>query len=58
MLRPTDEIAPDGFQFLMLLKGYNPKHLIADEKLMFKCMSELLGHEIDVRRVDFLSEFR
>ncbi|KAG8213559.1 hypothetical protein J3R82DRAFT_10212 [Butyriboletus roseoflavus] len=58
MFRPTDEIAPDGFQFLMSMKDYNPKQLIADEKLMFKCMSELIGHEIRVRKVVVLSEFR
>lgn len=58
MLRPSDEIAPDGFQFLMTLKEYDPKQLIADKKLLFKCMSELLGHEINVRKVVFLSEYR
>lgn len=58
MLRPTDEIAPDGFQFLITLKEYDPKELISDEKLMFKCMSELVGREINVRKVVALSEFR
>lgn len=58
MLRPTDEIAPDGFQFLMTMKDYDPKQLIANEKLMFKCMSELMGREINVRKVIFLSEYR
>ncbi|KAH0827331.1 hypothetical protein J3R83DRAFT_3958 [Lanmaoa asiatica] len=58
MLRPAEEIAPDGFQFLMTLKDYDPKQLIADEKLMFKCMSELMGHEINIRKVVCVSEFR
>lgn len=58
MLRPTNEIAPDGFQFLMILKEYDPKQLIADEQLMIKCMAELIGREIDVRKVIFLSEYR
>lgn len=58
MLRPMDQIAPDGFNFLMTTKDYAPEQLIADEKLMFKCMSELMGHEIKVRKVVVLSEFR
>ena len=58
MLRPTDEIAPDGFQTLMVFKDYEPKQLIADEKLLVKCMSNLLGHEINLRKFVFLSEFR
>jgi transcription antitermination factor NusA-like protein len=58
MLIPTDEIPPDGFQFLMTVKACEPKHLIADEKLMVKCMSELTGQEINIRKVIVLSEFR
>ena len=58
MLRPTDEIAPDGFRILMPLKDYDPKELIADEKLLVKCMSELIGHEINLRKVIVLSEYR
>ena len=58
MLRPTEELLPDGFQFLMTMKGYEPKQLIADEKLMVKCMSELTGQEINIREVVVLSEFR
>ena len=57
-LRPTEEVAPDGYQFLMNLKEYDPKQLISDEKSLFKCMSELIGHEINVRKVVFLSEHR
>jgi transcription antitermination factor NusA-like protein len=58
MLRPTDEILPDGFQFLITMKDYDPKQLIADEKLMVKCMSKLTGQEINIRKVIVLSEFR
>ncbi|KAF8550669.1 hypothetical protein OG21DRAFT_383284 [Imleria badia] len=58
MLRPTDEIAPDGFQFLIATKNYEPKQLLSDEKLMVKCMSELMGCEINIRKAIFLSEFR
>ena len=58
MLRPTNEIAPDGFQFLISSKDYEPKQFIADEKLMLKYMSELIGQEINVRKVVVLSEFR
>ena len=50
--------APDRFQFLMTMKYYEPKQLIADEKLMVKCVSEWMGHEIDIRKVVVLSEFR
>ncbi|KAG9316190.1 hypothetical protein JVU11DRAFT_2214 [Chiua virens] len=58
MLRPTDEVGPDGFQFLLSSKDYDPKQLIADEKLMFKCMSELMGQQVNVRKIVVLSEFR
>ncbi|KAG8213560.1 hypothetical protein J3R82DRAFT_10214 [Butyriboletus roseoflavus] len=58
MLRPSDEIAPDGFQFLMTLKEYDPKQPIADGKLLLKCIAELMGHEIHVRKIVFLSEYR
>lgn len=58
MLRPTDLIAPDGFNFLMTTKDVDPERFITDEKLMFKCMSELIGREIKVRKVVILSEFR
>jgi hypothetical protein len=42
----------------MTMKDYDPKQLIADEKLMVKCMSELTGQEINIRKVVVLSEFR
>lgn len=58
MLRPMDEIAPDGFRVLLTLKGYEPKQFIADEKLFFQCMSKLMGQKIKVRNVVVLSEFR
>ena len=57
-LRPSDEIAPDGFHFVMTMKNYEPKQLLADEKLMVKCMSEMMGHEINIKKAVFLSEFR
>jgi len=58
MLRPTDEIAPDGFQFLISTKDHTPTQLLADEKLMTKCMSDLMGLEISIRKAVILSEFR
>ncbi|KAF8124922.1 FAD binding domain-containing protein [Boletus edulis] len=57
-LRPTDEIAPDGFQFLIAVKDHDPQQLLADQHLMVKCMSALTGHEINIRKVDALSVFR
>ena len=58
MLLPSDEVAPDGFQFLLTSKTHEPKQLLADEKLMVKCMSEAMGHDINIRKSIFLSEFR
>lgn len=58
MLRPTDEVAPDGFQFLMTMKNYTPKQLLGDERLMVKCMSEVIGYDIKIRQADAMSEFR
>ena len=58
MLRPTDEIAPDGFHFLITMKDYEPKQLVADQELMVRCMSELIGREVNLRKVVTCSEFR
>ena len=57
-LRPTNEIAPDGFQFLMTMKGHDPHEVAADEKLLIKHISELVGREVSVRKVPFLSTYR
>lgn len=56
--RPTDDIAHDGFQIVLVFRDYDPKQLIADPKLLFECMSKLIGREIKVHKVIFLSEFR
>jgi hypothetical protein len=58
MLRPTDEVAPDGFQFVLVPKNHDPHEVAADEKLLFKCISELVGRQVNVRKVPFLSTFR
>ena len=58
MLRPTDEISPDGFHFLITMKDYEPKQLVADQELMVQCMSELIGREVNLRKVVTCSEFR
>lgn len=58
MLRPTDDIAPDGFRMLMPVRGYDPKKLIADKELLCKHLSELIGHEVNIREVVVLSEYR
>ncbi|KAG6378333.1 FAD-binding monooxygenase [Boletus reticuloceps] len=57
-LRPTEEIAPDGFQFMITMRNYEPQQLLADQKLMVRCMSELTGHDINVRKAAALSVFR
>lgn len=58
MFLPADELAPDGFQFWITMKNYTLSQLLADEKLMVKCMSELTGKDINIRKVEALSEFR
>jgi hypothetical protein len=58
MLRPTDEIAPDGFQFMLAVKGHDPHEVAADEKLLIKCISEMVGCQVNVRKVPFLSTYR
>ena len=57
-LRPTDEIAPDGFQFLLGLKEHDPHEVAADEKLLIKHISELTGCQVNVRKIPFISTFR
>ena len=58
MLRPTDEVGPGGFQCMMTFKAHEPQELIADENLLFKCISDLIGQEINVRKVVALYHFR
>jgi hypothetical protein len=58
MLRPTDEIAPDGFQFILTMKGGDPHEVAADEKLLIKYISEMVGFQVNVRKVPFLSTYR
>jgi hypothetical protein len=55
---PTDEIAPDGFQFMLSVKEHEPHEVAADQKLLFKYISDLTGREVKVRKVPFLSTFR
>ncbi|KIJ19100.1 hypothetical protein PAXINDRAFT_166970 [Paxillus involutus ATCC 200175] len=57
-LRPTDEIAPDGFQFFLITKDYAPKQLVDDKELLYKCMSEQMGTEVGFRGLVWASEFR
>jgi hypothetical protein len=57
-LRPTDEIAPDGFQFMLTMKGHDPHEAATDEKLLIKHISELVGRQVNVRKVPFLSTYR
>ncbi|KAF9219598.1 hypothetical protein BS17DRAFT_804337 [Gyrodon lividus] len=57
-LRPTDEVGPGGFQFLLVTKDYDLKQLIVDKELLLKCMSELIGVEVDFKELVWASEFR
>ena len=57
-LRPTDEIAPDGFQFMLIARGHEPHEVAADEKLLIKYFSELTGSQVNVRKVPFISTYR
>ena len=57
MLLPTNEIAPDGFQFMLTMKGHDSHKAAADEKLVVKYISELVG-QVNVRKVPFLSTYR
>jgi hypothetical protein len=58
MLRPTDQIAPDGFQFVLVVREHDPHEVAADQKLLIKYISELTGREVKVRKVPFISTFR
>ena len=58
VLRPTDDVAPDGFQFMLTMKGHDPHEVATDEKLLIKYVSELVGRQVNVRQVPFLSTYR
>ena len=58
MLLPMDEIAPDGFQFILMMRGHDPHEVAADENLLIKYISEVVGRQVNVRKVPFLSTYR
>jgi 2-polyprenyl-6-methoxyphenol hydroxylase-like FAD-dependent oxidoreductase len=58
MLRPTDEIAPDGFQFILSSKDRDLTQLTNDEKLLFQFLSDVVGSETECREIVWSSEFR
>ena len=43
---------------MITMKNYEPKQLLADHTLIVKCMSELTGQEVHLRKVVVLAEFR
>ena len=57
-LRPTDEIAPDGFQFVLVVRENEQDEVAADKKLLIKYISELTGRQVNVRKVPFVATFR
>ena len=57
-LRPTNKIAPDGFKFLLTMKGHDLHEVAADEKLLIKHISELVRRQVNVKKVPFFSTYR
>ena len=43
---------------MLAVKECDPHEVIADEKLLFKYISELVGRQVKFRQVPFLSTFR
>jgi hypothetical protein len=58
MIHPSDEIGPDGFQFMLAVKGHDLHEVAANEKLLIKYISELASCQVNVRKVPFLSTYR
>ncbi|KAH7928575.1 hypothetical protein BV22DRAFT_192143 [Leucogyrophana mollusca] len=58
VLRPTDEVGEDGFQFILLGQGLNSGNLTTNKEELYKCLLEMTGTEIEFKELIWASEFR
>ncbi|KIJ58096.1 hypothetical protein HYDPIDRAFT_44627 [Hydnomerulius pinastri MD-312] len=59
VLRPTDEVGPDGFQFFVFSgKNYDVKEMLHDQDLLMKCISEVTTAKVRLNELKWISEFR
>jgi hypothetical protein len=57
-LRPTDEIAEDGWQFMIFGGDLDQTKLAQSEELLFETIASLIPTEITFNKLVWVSEFR
>ncbi|KAF9237989.1 FAD binding domain-containing protein [Melanogaster broomeanus] len=55
-IRPSDDIAPDGFQFHMVGSGIS--HLVSDHQALFDHIRSITTADIEFRELAWISDFR
>ncbi|EGN99774.1 hypothetical protein SERLA73DRAFT_88431 [Serpula lacrymans var. lacrymans S7.3] len=58
VLRPTDEIAPDGFQFVVSGRNIDIPKLASSEEELLKVFSSLIKTDLTIEKVMWSSEYR
>ncbi|KAH7920685.1 hypothetical protein BV22DRAFT_1039541 [Leucogyrophana mollusca] len=58
MLRPTDEVGENGFQFSLFGAEADPAQLVADHDALFEFISSVTGADVTIHEVVWANEFR
>ncbi|KAF9235939.1 hypothetical protein BU15DRAFT_89358 [Melanogaster broomeanus] len=59
ILRPTDEVGPDGYQFILSPgKRYSTNQMLHDQDLLMRCISEVSTAKVQLKYLRWISDFR
>ena len=58
MLRPTDDVATDGYQFIITGVGEESSKLIVSENELYKYICTVIPTKIVFKQVTWVSDFR
>ncbi|KAH7925919.1 hypothetical protein BV22DRAFT_1128595 [Leucogyrophana mollusca] len=58
MLRPTEEVGEDGFQFVLVWRGVDVSKLVTDKEALYQTIREIIPTEIEFKELVWASEFR
>ncbi|KAH7925920.1 hypothetical protein BV22DRAFT_1033415 [Leucogyrophana mollusca] len=58
MLRPTEEVGEDGFQFFLVWQGFDFSKLVTDKEALYQAIREVIDTEIEFKELVWVSEFR
>ncbi|KAH7923394.1 hypothetical protein BV22DRAFT_1036317 [Leucogyrophana mollusca] len=57
MLRPTEEVGEDGFQFILTGQGFDSAKLATDKEALYQAIREVTGTEIEFKELVWVSQF-